>query len=138
LENCSETSARPAARQNLQGFFVSEVKWDRKPYTITYQKDGKTHTQRRIPPPKLHEIEVGDKVTLTRRKGEDWDDGDEVKIKHISGRQPNTLQVERDGKVTFVPYFDMNFKGRPGASIVDEDEKAIARDPLGSRYLLWP
>ena len=117
---------------------MSEVKFDRKPYVVSYTKDGETHRIRRVPPPKLHDILPGDKVTISRRKGEDWDEGEEVKVKAISPRQPNTLQVEKDGKTTFLPYFDTRFEGRDGENLIAEDERRVASDPLGSKYLLWP
>jgi hypothetical protein len=117
---------------------VSEVKWERIPYNVTIEKDGVKKIQRRIPPPKLHPMEAGDTVTIRRKKGDDWDSGDTVRVKGISKRQPNTIQVESNGKTTFLPYFDLEFQGRQSDSVVDEDERALSRDPLGSRYLLWP
>ena len=117
---------------------VTEIGNDRRPYTVQYQKDGQTHRIRRTPPPKLHEMRVEDKVTISRARSEFWAEGDDAKIIGISKRQPNMLQVEKDGKRTFLPYFDVKFEGRPGQSIMDEDTEKIAKDPLGSKYLLWP
>jgi hypothetical protein len=117
---------------------VAEIKFDRTPYTVRYMKDGVQQVVRRRPPPKLHDILPGDKVSLTRRKSEDWDEGDEVSVKSINPRQPNTLRIEEGGKTTFVPYFDTRFGGRPGEDVLKEDERAIEADPLGSKYLLWP
>jgi len=118
---------------------MAEVKFDRTPYTVSYMQDGVQHKIRRTPPPKLHGLQTEDKVTISRRKGEEWAEGDEVKIKGISARQPNTLQVEKNGKVTFLPYFDVQFKERPGApDVIAQDGFKVAADPLGSKYLLWP
>lgn len=125
--------ARPAG-----GPGVAEFKVDRTPYTVRYMKDGVQKVERRVPPPKLHDILPGDEVTISRRKGADWDEGDEVKVKGINPRQPNTLQVEKNGKTTFLPYFDTRFEGRPGEDVIAEDERRAEADPIGSKYLLWP
>lgn len=118
---------------------VSELKFDRTPYTVRYQKDGVQHKIRRVPPPKLHDMLPGDEVTISRKKGDSWDKGTEVKIKHINTRHPNTLQIEDgDGKTTFLDYMDLNFKGREEDDIDSKDRKSIAKDPIGSQYLLWP
>jgi hypothetical protein len=117
---------------------LADVKFDRTPYTVSYMKDGERRTIRRVPPPKLHDLAPADKVVISRKKGDDWDAGDEVTVKSIGRRQPNTLQVEKDGKTTFLPYFDVLFREREGADIIAEDGMKIARDPLGSKYLLWP
>ena len=118
---------------------MAEVKFDRTPYTVKYMKDGVQQKVRRTPPPKLHDLLPEDKVIISRRKGEAWDAGDEVTVKNITSRQPNTLQVEKDGRTTFLPYFDVRFSERPGApDVIAQDDLKVAGDPLGSRYLLWP
>lgn len=118
---------------------VTDASHDRRPYMVSYTKDGVRHTIRRVPPPKLHDYLPEDKVTIRRTKGEDWEEGDEVTVRGVNRRQPNTLQVEGpDGKKTFLPYFDVAFKDRKGEDIIMEDEMKVARDPLGSKYLLWP
>ena len=118
---------------------MSNVNTDRRPYIVKYQKDGKEHIIKRVPPRKLHDMLPQDEVTITRKKNDYWDKGDKVKIRNISGRQPNTLQVENsDGVTTFLSYFDVFFKGRKTADIIAEDEAKQAKDPIGSKYLLWP
>ena len=118
---------------------MPDVRFDRKPYVVSYtDKDGVQQKIRRVPPPKLHGLVAGDEVTIRRKKGDDWDEGDEVTIRSIGPRQPNTLRVEKGGKTTFLPYFDVSFKGRKGEDVIAEDDFKISRDPLGSKYLLWP
>ncbi|MCA2960534.1 MAG: hypothetical protein IOD12_09790 [Silvanigrellales bacterium] len=118
---------------------VPEGNFDRKPYNVSYTKDGVRQTIRRVPPPKLHDLLPEDKVTIRRTKGDDWEEGDEVTVRGVGRRQPNTLQVEgQNGKKTFLPYFDVAFKDRAGEDVIVEDELKISRDPLGSKYLLWP
>jgi hypothetical protein len=118
---------------------VPEGNFDRKPYNVSYTKDGVRQTIRRVPPPKLHDLLPEDKVTIRRTKGDDWEEGDEVTVRGVGRRQPNTLQVEgQNGKKTFLPYFDVAFKDRAGEDVIMEDELKISRDPLGSKYLLWP
>ncbi len=90
---------------------------------------------RRRPPPQLHRIRVEDEVSITRKKNDDWDKGDEVVVTGISKRQPNTLLVEKgDGTHTFLSYRDVQLESRPGGEESFESEQ----DPIGSRYLLWP
>lgn len=118
---------------------MTKVRFDRTPYTVRYTKDGQTHKIRRVPPPKLHPVDAGDTVTITRKKGDDWDAGDKVRVKAVSPRQPNTLMVERpDGLTTFLPYFDVAFKGRPEPEISEDEPSAGGSGSIGSRYLLWP
>jgi hypothetical protein len=120
------------------GVSLAEVNFDRKPYIVQYQKDGETHRIRRTPPPKLHDMSIEDKVTISRERSAFWSEGDTAKVVGVSQRQPNMLQIEKDGQKTFVPYFDVQFKSRDGQSIADAEAKEIAKDPLGSKYLLWP
>ncbi len=119
------------------------VNFDRTPYTVEYYKNGKKEKLKRIPPPKLHDILPEDVVTITRKKNVDWGEGDEVKVKNITKRQPNTLQVlnEDSGKTTFLSFYDVLFEGRPDEeeqNILSRDQAKRAADPLGSDYLLWP
>ena len=112
---------------------------NRKPYVVHYNDlDGNPQTIRRVPPKQLHEMIVNDKVTITKQKSEVWDEGGDVKIIRITNRQPNTLQVENEeGKRTFLPYFDVNFKEREGEAVIFKDGK-ITKLALASKYLLWP
>ncbi|APJ04254.1 hypothetical protein [Silvanigrella aquatica] len=108
--------------------------YDRTPYIVEYYKDGEKQTIRRVPPPKLHDMEEGDDVTIARKKGDDWDSGDKVEIKGINQRQPNTLTIKKEnGDYTFLPYDDVELKEKSAAHYIRE-----GRDPIGSQYLLWP
>ncbi len=108
--------------------------YDRTPYNVEYYKDGQKQTIRRVPPPKLHDIEEGDEVTITKKKGDDWDAGDTVDIKAIQSRQPNTLTIEKsNGQYTFLPYDDVELKEKSTLHYIRE-----GKDPFGSQYLLWP
>jgi hypothetical protein len=114
--------------------------FDRRPYKVEYYKDGQKHVISRRPPPKLHPILPEDVVTIRRKRNDDWQEGDEVEVKAISSRQPNTLQVKNEnGRTTFLPFFDVEFEGRDeGTDVVANDTRARRRDPIGSDYLLWP
>lgn len=108
---------------------------NREPYKVTYYKDGVKHTIRRIPPPKLHDIEVQDEVSLLRSKNEDYQAGDSFRVMGITKRQPNVLQlVNEDGLSTFVDYYDAKLEEmrgpREGVEVIDL--------PVNNRYLLWP
>ncbi|SMF38037.1 hypothetical protein [Pseudobacteriovorax antillogorgiicola] len=111
------------------------IQFNRKPYKVTYYKDGERKTIRRVPPPKLHDMLPKDKVSLTRGKNDDFETGDEFTVKHINQRHPNVLQVTNDdGRSTFIDYYDLKL------------EQKIAKrngvDPLdfpeNNRYLRWP
>lgn len=107
----------------------------RRPYQIVFYDGGERRVIHRRPPPRLHKIEVEDEVRITRKRSDNWDEGDTVKVTRITDRQPNTLRVEDDeGRHTFLSYRDVAFEGRPNGS-EDPEESA---DPIGSRYLLWP
>jgi hypothetical protein len=108
--------------------------YDRTPYNLEYYKDGQKQTTRRVPPPKLHDLEEGDVVTIVNKKGDDWDAGDKVEIKAINSRQPNTLTIQNsDGEYTFLPYDDVELNEKSSLHYIRE-----GKDPLGSQYLLWP
>lgn len=112
-----------------------DVKYPRTPYKVTYWKDGEKHVIQRRPPPKLHDIEPEDTVTLTRGKNDDFPKGSELTVKGISPRQPNVLQlVNEEGLATFVDYYDAELEEMRG--------KRNGVDPLdfpiNNKYLLWP
>ncbi|WP_186646864.1 hypothetical protein [Fluviispira vulneris] len=108
--------------------------FDRTPYYVEYYKDGEKQTIRRVPPVKLHDYAIGDEVTINRKKGDDWDKGDEVEIKAINPRQPNTLTIKKENEeYTFLTYGDADLKSKSAQHYIDE-----GRDPFGSQYLLWP
>ena len=114
---------------------MSEVRFNRTPYTVTYMKDGQKQTIRRVPPPKLHEAMPEDLVTLTRGKNADFKAGDEMTVKSINPRHPNILQLTNDeGLSTFVDYYDVQLEEvrsmRDGVEPLDM--------PINNRYLLWP
>lgn len=112
------------------------IKFDRTPYTIRWKDEsGEMRKIRRVPPPKLHEALPEDLVQITKTKSDDFKAGDNVVVKHINSRQPNTLQlIDKDGKTTFLNYTDVELK-----------EKRALRDgmrpedlPERNRYLRWP
>ncbi len=118
---------------------MDEVRFSRRPYNVTYYKDGEQHTIRRVPPRKLHDIMPKDEVMLTTKKNVDFEEGDEFTVKNISPRQPNTIQVEDDeGRTTFVPYYDLEVT--ESFDFLDDDGKPVAANeaPVNNRYLLWP
>lgn len=111
------------------------IQFNRKPYKVTYYKDGEKKTIRRVPPPKLHDMLPKDQVILNRGKNEDFEQGDEFKVKHINQRHPNVLQLSNDeGKTTFVDYYDLKldkkFALRDGVNPIDL--------PENNEYLRWP
>jgi hypothetical protein len=112
--------------------------FSRKPYTVTYYKDGDKRTLRRVPPQKMHAALPTDKVELKVRKNEDWEDGNIYKVKNITPLQPNTLHIEdEEGNATFVSYLDVELKERkalrPEELALPELDRSRANE-----YLLWP
>ena len=112
------------------------IRFSRRPYTIQYRdQEGNMQTIRRRPPRKLHEALPTDVVTLNHKKGEDFGEGDEFKVKHINPRHPNILQLENsDGKTTFVPFFDVDLEERVAMGEGVEPRDSRPRN----RYLIWP
>jgi hypothetical protein len=109
--------------------------FSRRPYTVTYYKDGEKKTIRRQPPPVLHNMLPTDKVVLTTGKNDDFQAGDEFTVKHINPRHPNTIQIaDGDGNETFVPYFDLNLE----KAIAPRDGVAPEEAPERNKYLTWP
>ena len=118
------------------GLSLSEVKFDRTPYKVEYFQDGKRKSIRRVPPPLLHDIDIKDKVTLTRKKNDDWDVGDTVEVVGITSRQPNTLRVQKsDGTYTFLSYDDVYSKKSVQRAQEPKDSQGKTID---TDYLLWP
>ncbi|KAB8029982.1 hypothetical protein [Fluviispira multicolorata] len=108
--------------------------FDRTPYNVEYYKDGEKQTIRRVPPAKLHDMVAGDEVTINRKKGDDWDAGDNVEIKAINPKQPNTLTLQKENEdYTFLTYDDVDLKTKSMQHLINE-----GKDPYGSQYLLWP
>ncbi|MCB9228439.1 MAG: hypothetical protein H6618_02415 [Deltaproteobacteria bacterium] len=108
----------------------------RKPYTVVYKDfhSGELRQIRRRPPEKQHDILPTDIVELKTQRGDDWQEGDSVSVKHVSYRAPNLLQLKNsEGDTTFTPYFDVELEEevayRPGK------EKDVERS---NRYLRWP
>ncbi|MFZ9521047.1 MAG: hypothetical protein ACO3A4_11285 [Silvanigrellaceae bacterium] len=119
----------------------ADVKASRAPYVVSYRSnDGELKSIRRVPPPKLHNFQTDDVVTISRKRGDDWDVDNEVKVTGINKRQPNTLRVENaDGKHTFLTYSDLRGKAKNQADAeLQEEFNERQRDPIGSDYLLWP
>lgn len=118
---------------------AESIKFDRKPYNVTYYQGGVKKVIRRMPPPKLHEALPTDEVRLTRKYSDDFDSGDKLTVKNVNPRHPNTLQViDDDGKTTFISYRDMELtkkvlKERPGEPQVESYD-----NPISNEYLLWP
>lgn len=112
------------------------VKFSRSPYTVSYQDlKGEMQTIRRVPPPKLHEALPTDVVKLTRKKNDDFREGDEFEVVSITDRQPNVLQLQRDdGTKTFVDYYDVALERR----IALRDGVDPRDEPINNKYLLWP
>lgn len=115
---------------------MDEVRFSVKPYQVIY-KDHHTGELKKIvrrPPEKLHEILPTDVVKLTQRKNEDFDEGKEYKVKHISPRAPNILQLKDDeGQTTFVEHFQAELEEKVAYRSVPTVD-----DVVRSKYLLWP
>jgi len=109
--------------------------FSRRPYNVTYFKDGEQKTIRRQPPPVLHNMLPTDEVSLTMSKNADYRAGDEFTIKSINPRHPNTIQIEDDdGNATFVAYNELNLE-----EMIAPRRGMGGRDaPERNRYLLWP
>ncbi len=114
---------------------MGPVQFSRKPYTITYTENGVKKTIRRVPPPKLHEAWPQDKVQLTSKYSDDFQEGGEYTVKSVSPRQPNILQLEdNEGNSTFVPYFHTELE-----EVVGIRDGVDPRDiPINNKYLTWP
>ncbi len=116
---------------------ISVPQGDRRPYAVsTYDEKGQKTVIRRVPPPRLHPLLPKDEVRITRKRNDDWDEGDTVTVTATTDRQPNTLRVEDGkGRHTFLSYRDVAFESRDGEG---PEALELDRDPVGSRYLLWP
>jgi hypothetical protein len=120
------------------------IKFDRKPYVISYMDaQGQQQKIRRVPPPKLHNALPTDRVELRSRRSDHFEQGDEVTVKSINPRHPNVLKVENDkGQTTFITHYDMIYEQKdpefsntsqiPVSAVVDEDT------PINNSYLDWP
>ena len=112
------------------------IKFSRTPYNVTYvDLKGEKQTIRRVPPPKLHEALPTDVVKLTRKKNDDFNEGDELEVVSITERQPNVLQLQKsDGTRTFIDYYDMQLEKR----VALRDGVDPLDEPVNNKYLLWP
>lgn len=113
----------------------------RAPYNVRYRTpDGEVKAIRRVPPPRLHDLVPDDVVTISQKRSDNWEAGEDVTVVGVNERHPNTLWVEdSDGKRTFLSYSDV--KGQPksrGDQEYVEEIRERKRDPIGSDYLLWP
>ena len=115
------------------------IKFDRKPYTIAYtDQDGKQQSIRRIPPPKLHSAMPKDKVELTKKLNDDFQEGDELTVKAINPRHANVLKVENSkGQMAFISHYDMKLKDKL-APRGENGEITPEQFPERNQYLLWP
>lgn len=116
----------------------SPIVFRRKPYQVVYKDlhTGEIKHLIRRPPRKLHDMLPDDVVELKHKKNENWDENEEFRIKHISYRAPNTLQLINDeNETTFVSHSDVILTGeeayRPGS---ENDEES----PVRNKYLNWP
>jgi hypothetical protein len=121
----------------------SPIRFDRKPYIVSYvDSDGKQQQIRRVPPSKLHSAMPTDVVELKYRKSDHFIEGDNVKVKHINPRQPNVLQVEnRSGQTTFISHSEMVLKQKLTNTIGVQDASKSSEEPLqhiDNSYLDWP
>lgn len=112
------------------------VKFSRAPYKVSYRDlNGDLKTIRRVPPPKLHEALPTDIVKLTRKKNDDFQEGDEFEVSAISERQPNVLQLQSsDGTKTFADFYDVALERR----VAFRDGVDPRDDVMNNKYLLWP
>lgn len=112
------------------------IQFDRKPYFVSYiDTEGKQQKIRRVPPPKLHDALPTDKIQLTKKRSDDFNEGDIVTVSSINPRHANTLKVEnKDGQTTFVDYYDMVLKEKRAARGGIPAEQL----PERNKYLLWP
>ena len=114
---------------------MSAVKFTRRPYTITYMKDGERQTIRRRPPRRAHNIWPEDLVSLKETKNIDWQEGEKVSVRHINPRHPNTLQlVNDDGETTFVEYHQVAHEEKIGLRDGVHPNEIDGYHP----YLVWP
>jgi hypothetical protein len=121
----------------------SPIRFDRKPYIVSYvDADGKQQRIRRVPPPKLHTAMPEDVVELKRRKSDHFIDGDSVTVKHINPRHPNVLKVENDqGQTTFISHYEMVLKQKIANTRDVRDDSIEDQDStpnIDSSYLDWP
>ena len=115
---------------------MNSIYFRRKPYN-TFYKDfhtGEVKKIKRRPPPKLHNMLPTDVVELKSKKNQDWEQGEEYKIKHLTYRAPNTIQLEDDdGLTTFVSSFDLDLVEK-----VAYRGETQADSPDANKYLIWP
>ncbi len=121
----------------------SPIRFDRKPYTVSYvDADGKQQHIRRVPPPKLHTAMPTDVVELKRRKSDHFMDGDKVTVKHINPRHPNVLKVENsNGDTTFISYYEMEIKQKIANTMGVRDaspDSEESSETIDNSYLDWP
>ena len=112
------------------------ISFARKPYNVVYTDfhTGELVTVKRRPPAKDHEMLPTDIVELKTKKNDDWEEGGEYTVKHISHRQPNTIQLRNDaGDTTFVESFDLEL-----VEEVAYREGKVTDEERRNRYLTWP
>jgi len=120
---------------------VQSVSVNRTPYNVRYRtSDGEVKIIRRVPPSKLHDMMPDDMVTISHKRSDNWDSGEEVKVVGVNSKQPNTLWVEKsDGRRTFLSYSDVKGQSKGESDIQFAEEiRERKQDPIGSDYLLWP
>ncbi|MDA9951480.1 hypothetical protein N9D31_02780 [Oligoflexaceae bacterium] len=107
----------------------------RRPYTVSYYKDGELKQIRRRPPKKLHKLLPTDVVELSQKKNDDFLGSETYEVKHINNRHPNTLQLVNDeGKTTFVAHNDVELR----EAVIPREGVVTVDDAETKKYLLWP
>jgi len=124
----------------LGDFVADPIKFDRKPYTVSYtDQNGVKQTIRRVPPPKLHAALPGDRVDITTTKSDDFRSGDSVSVKHINPRHPNVVQVQTaDGRTTFLNFNEFRLNGVDIQESGSSGSNKSFERTQSSKYLLWP
>lgn len=121
---------------------MNPVGTDRKPYYVTWKdSDGQLQRIRRMPPPKLHDLNPGDQAILDRKLGDDFPINSEVTIEQSNPRHPNILKLKNpDGQTTFVPYFDLTGQFKKFRAVDGEisEDSAANTEYIDSSYLEWP
>lgn len=122
---------------NKNGEYMSAISFPRRPYNVTYRSiDGEINTIRRQPPKKLHDILPEDVVSLSYKKNDDWEVGEEFEVKNVNNKQPNTVQIKNTdtNDYTFVPYYDLKIEEKVNFSNYKEKRDI----PQNNKYLRWP
>ena len=110
----------------------------KKYYDVSYRDfhTGEMKKIRRSIPKKIHDIIPEDTVKLKYKRNDDWLAGEEFKVKHVSYKNPNILQIINDDDMTttFVSSYDVNLE-----RVGERDEVRSKNDSIRRKeYLRWP